>query len=207
MLVGVILLPDGPVIVRCEIGSILSQINAFRRFWRDDAFSVPRSDIALTTYGVLALLSNQYCVSLLNEVQLAIIEAAWPTAETRLQEFTANLVCYRAAGEELLYPRLIEGALLGRARLNRLRRQQNEIERRRRRVAVGVSQQQTETCCVELRALIAILAAYGRSERRLFTKLPPDEALLKSFAARLHRSLPAGDLAPVADSTQRKPNA
>lgn len=163
-------------------------------------------DTIVTTYAVLALLSNQYCVSLLNEMKLSIDDADWVAANGQLQEFEENLACYRSAENELLYPRLLEATSVGQSRLNRLTRQQHEIARRQKRLAVSLSTRQAETARNDLQALIAILAAYGRSERRLFAKLPSDEALLKAFAMRLRHPLPDDD-ASFADLTQRKPLA
>lgn len=157
----------------------------------------------MTTVAVLALLSNQYCGLLLQEIKVAIDDGRWSDANARLREFETNFACYRSAENELLYPRLVEHDSVGRSRLNRLQRQQHEISRRQKRIAVSVSRRQAEAAHADLQALVAILAAYGRGERRLFAKLPSDELLLKAFAARLRHPL-ADDDAWFAEPTQRK---
>ena len=143
----------------------------------------------MTTFSTVAVRWNQYCVSLLNEVRSAIEHSDWPGARARLSEFTQHSEGYWSAVTDLLHPYFVADASIGRARLRRIARQQRELRRRRDELASSIAAKCRAPCDEALQALVALLAAYGHSERHLMATLPAEESLLKAFAARLPRPL------------------
>ncbi len=98
-------------------------------------------DMLVTTFSVLAMLGNQYCVSLLKEVQAAIEESDWQAAEERLQAFVIQAGSCLSAETDLLYPRLFESASVDRRRLERMGCRQQQILCRQQRLTERVSAQ------------------------------------------------------------------
>lgn len=148
------------------------------------------ADMLVTTFSVLVMLGNHYCVSLLKEVQAAIEESNWQCADERLKVFVAQAESCMSAEIDLLYPRLFAAASVDRPRLKRLERQQQQILCRQQRLVDRVSAMCAEPSCGELTALIRAMAAHRRTAQPLLDNLPQSEALLKAFAERLHQSYP-----------------
>lgn len=149
----------------------------------------------MTTFSVLAMLGNHYCVSLLKEVQTAIEASEWQRADERLRIFSARADAYLSAETALLEPQppTASSVYRHRHRWLRLRRQQQHILQRRQRLQAHVSARRAEPSCRELTALIRLFAAHGRTGHYLLEALPQSEALLQAFAERLRRSDPEGN--------------
>lgn len=139
----------------------------------------------VTTIAMIAMLGNQYCVSLLREAQAASGEGDWPLAQQCLRRCADQLGRILRAEGELLYPRLIlKGA--GRGRLpTDLRQQQALIGQRAQQIVACAAARDMKACGAGIEALVELLSAYWQSERALFQSLAGDERLLASFAARL----------------------